>query len=790
MLKNHLKLAFRRLIKNRFYTLINLLGLSVGFASVLIIFLFVRKERSFDKFHSKLDRIEHLAIVTKRDNSAEKSTRTSGPILVALAPDYPSIEAYSRYEQAGVNRFVSDSTTSEEFAIGHSTFWVDSKFNEIFDFKLKYGQYPDFDNDLSAIMITESKAKVLFETGQNAIGRSVFSSFDKKEYIVKGVIEDIPESSSLRFDCLSSMTGAYPHVDGKPNFIEMWGNNIVNNVVLFKEGTTSEQKQLIANKLGNSYNTRATYQELPSSFEFQPFKEAHFDLATSDHFRDQTDESYLLIFSTIALVILFASLANYCSLTLSQSVERIKEIGVKRTVGASTMNLIGHYFFESLLLTSSAFILALILIEVSVPGMEDVINKSLGVELFSDIGLLFTCFGVVTVISFLSILYPAYIASRKGLSNFKAVGSSPLFGRTSFIYIVNCFQVAIFVFLLAATLFVNQQLDFVQNENLGFNKEHVLMVSVNTRESIFKKNELKASFVKSPYVQHAAIASSYPVEHARPRYAKKEDLNFIEYTADAEFLRVFDFDLIEGRPLENLEHHRNYTLVNETAVEALGYEEPIGKDFNGKEIIGVVADFHAESKRELIKPLSIRLFDADGYGWVLMRLKSENIQAAMDDVLERYEEVTGSSKITYRFFDEQYDKIYASEKVIKYLMQIFTGIALLISFFGVFGSSSYAVRRRVKEISIRKVLGANLIDLNRAINKSGLRYLFISALVAIPLSYWWINDWLTQFSYQINVGAFNYAPVLMITALLIIPAMLFQVVKVYHAKTVNYLKDE
>lgn len=203
-----------------------------------------------------------------------------------------------------------------------------------------------------------------------------------------------------------------------------------------------------------------------------------------------------------------------------------------------------------------------------------------------------------------------------------------------------------------------------------------------------------------------------------------------------------------------------------------------------------MADFHAESKRELIKPLAIRLFEHDGFGWILMRLKSDNIQAAMDDVLERYEEVTGSSKITYRFFDEQYDKIYASEKVIKYLMQIFTGIALLISFFGVFGSSSYTVRRRVKEISIRKVLGANLIDLNRAINKSGLRYLVISALVAIPLSYWWINDWLAQFSYQINVGALNYAPVLMITALLIIPAMLFQVVKVYHTKTVNYLKDE
>jgi putative ABC transport system permease protein len=517
------------------------LGLSVGFASVLIIFLFVKKERAFDKFHSKLDRIEHLAIVTERDGTAQKSTRTSGPILVELATDYPAIEAFSRYELSGGSKFVSDSTISEDLAISHSTFKVDSRFNKIFDFKLKYGQYPDFDNDHSAIIITESKAKALFETGQKAIGRSVFSSFNKEEYIVKGVIEDIPESSSLRFDCLTSLMAAYPSVEGKTSFIKMWGNNIVNNVVLFKKGVTREQRELVAHEIAESYNTRVVHQELPSSFEFQPFKEAHFDLVTNDHFSDQTDESYLLIFSTIALVILFASLANYCSLTLSQSVERVKEIGVKRTVGASTMNLISHYFFESVILTSSAFILALIIIEVSVPEIESVINKSLGVHIFSNLTLLSICFSAVVLVSFLAILYPAYIASRRGLSNFKALGSSALFGRTSFIYIVNCFQAAVFVFLLAATLFVNQQLDFVQNENLGFNKEHVLMVSVNTRETIFKKNELKAAFVKSPYVQHAAISSSYPVEHARPRYAAKEELNFIEYTADPEFLGVFWF---------------------------------------------------------------------------------------------------------------------------------------------------------------------------------------------------------------------------------------------------------
>lgn len=790
MLKNHLKLAFRRLIKNRFYTLINLLGLSVGFASVLIICLFLRKERSFDKFHSKLDRIEHLVRVTQRDNVEERSTATSGPVLLDVAPRFPQIEAFSRYRYSGYLSATADTSSVSRDKTNLRIFIVDPDFLKVFDFKLKYGNYPDFEKNPRSILITENKAKALFKTSHSAIGRSIFDA-QKKEFVVAGVLEDIPESSSLQFDMLSSIQDAYPSIEGKVNLIQMWGNNIMQNVVLFKEGTTESQKDTILEEIEEVYrNQTAAFSKLQSEFDFQPFSEAHFDLNMADGFYGKMDEYYLVIFSAIALVILFASLANYCSLTLSQSVERVKEIGVRRTVGASKTSLVGHFFFEASLLTTLAFVFSLILIELSLPTIEGLTGKPLGVDLFADIGLLFQCFLGVLVLSFASVLYPAYISSKKKLSDFKPFGGSSVFTKSSFIYFINGIQAAIFIFLLAATMFVNQQLDFVQNKNLGFNKDQVLMVSVNTRESYYHKEVLKEVFSKSPFVEYAAISMSWPTEKSSPRYAEKEQIDFIEYRAEAEFLDILDFQLIEGRTLENLDYHKQYVLLNETAVNTLGYEEPIGKEFNGKEILGVVADFHAESKRELIKPLAISLFEQDGFGWILMRLSTDNIQAAVADVLERYEGVTGSSKITYKFFNDEYDKIYASEKVIKYLMQIFTGIALLISFLGVFGSSSYTVRRRVKEISIRKVLGANLIDLNRAINKSSLSYLIISVLVAIPLSYWWINDWLAQFSYQINIGAVSYMPVVLITILLIIPAMLYQVIKVYHSKTISYLKDE
>lgn len=788
MIKNHLKLAFRRLIKNRFYTLINLLGLSVGFASVLIIFLFVRKERSFDKFHSKLERIEYLVKVSENNGQEVRSTHTTGPILEAVVDQIPQVEAYTRHMNGTlVTNTDSVLSTGEEVRI--SEFLVDQGFFEIFDFDLLIGHYPDFSSIPNGLLLTEEKADLLFGQSKLALGKPV-KDVQGKTFTVTGILKNIPENSSLQFGAISSLKFAYPENSSISHMLTKWFADSFENVMLFKEGVSDEDKERIKAAFDEIYMANRTDLSVPVSYDLFPFSEAHYSLQQSDSFQGQIDSYYLAIFSIVALIILFSSLSNYCSLTLSQSVERVKEISVRRTIGARKLHLVANYLMESLLLTSSSFVLALILTELSIPMLEGLVNRDLGIHLSDNVSLLLLLYAASLCGSFIAILYPVVQISSKKITQFKALGGHELFSGNRLIDIINAGQIAIFIFLLAATLFMKQQLDFVQNENLGFNKEQVLMVSVNTSESIFKKDELRDAFKKSPFVEYTAIAINYPTEKSPSKLAKEEGVDFIEYQAEADFLRIFDFQLLQGRALEDLEHHKQYVLLNETAVEALGYDEPIGKEFNGKEIIGVVADFHAESKRELIKPLAIRLFDNDGFGWILMRLKSDNIQAAMVDVLERYEEVTGSSKITYRFFDEQYDKIYASEKVIKYLMQIFTGIALLISFFGVFGSSSYTVRRRVKEISIRKVLGANLIDLNRAINKSGLRYLVISALVAIPLSYWWINDWLAQFSYQINVGAINYAPILIITTLLIVPAMLFQVIKVYHSKTVSYLKDE
>ena len=789
MLRNYIKVAFRRLTKNRFYTLINLLGLSVGFAAVLIIFLFVKKERSFDKFHTKLDRIEHLVTIISRASGETRTTSTSAPIVPEVITNFPQVEAASRYDIQGI-KTKSDSILSNGEDIRMSHAMVDQAFFRIFDFKLKWGQYPDFSKQPNAVVITDEKAKVMFGNSKAALGKT-FPGYDDKVYVVSGVIDNIPSASSIRFDMVSSLEYAYPEGSNSRYMLTLWGNDHIPSVFLFNEGVTSDQKEEVLNGIEKVYSQKAKNISNPISFGLQPFNKAHFDLDTNDRLNGQIDESYLLIFSAIAIIILISSLSNYCSLTLSQSVERTKEIGVRRVVGARRFHILGNYMIESFLLATVAFVFSLIITELSIPLLENTVNRSLGIEIFASVPQLAIIYSTAILISLISVLYPAIIISKKKINDFKDTVGGRVFSKNVVINIINGFQVTIFIFLLAATVFVNKQLSFMQNTNLGFDKENILMVSVNTRESIFKKDELKSEFSKSPFVDHVGVVSNYPREKGYEVLSKEEQLNFIEYKADAEFFDIMGFTLLEGRTLENLASHEKYVVINETAAKALGFENSVGETFNGQEIIGVMADFHAESKREPIKPLAWKLFEGgNGYGWVMMRVKGNDIQALMADINERYEAVTDSNKIVYQFFDEDYQKIYKSELVIKHLMEVFTVVALLISFFGVLGTSSYTVKRRLKEISIRKVLGANLFNLNNAINRSGVAWFLLGALIAVPASILWVKSWLAQFSYQTEITVFDYLPLLALSFVSILPAMLFQVVKAYHSKTVDYLKDE
>ena len=436
-------------------------------------------------------------------------------------------------------------------------------------------------------------------------------------------------------------------------------------------------------------------------------------------------------------------------------------------------------------------VLGLILAEIFVPQLELLLGRELGIQLFSTPQVLLIAYLFSIAVAMCSVLYPALIVSRKQLT--EARGSSrsmSIFNKSFFIDLVNGFQVAVFLFLIAATVFVNRQFEFIQNDNLGFEKDQVVIVNVNTQESIFKKDALKNEFANSPYVSSLSFAIGYPSKTGSPKFSEDLEMTYTEYQIESGYMNALGLELVDGRLLEDLEAHKKYTLINETAAIKLGGESAIGQKLNGREIIGVVKDFHFESKQEPIRPLALRLFDVDGFGNLIVKLKGSDTQAAMDDLLNRYDQVTGSTKFTYNFLDERYDRIYTSEMIILRIMSVFTIVALVIAILGVLGSSAYTVKRKIKEISIRKILGANMLEVTKATTNSGLVRMGLGALVALPLVYIWIDQWLNDFAYHIDVSVASFLPILAVSALIILPAMVIHTMLAFFTNTVNHLKEE
>ncbi|OEK04763.1 ABC transporter permease [Roseivirga misakiensis] len=784
MWTNYLKIALRRLIGNKLYTLTNLVGLSIGFAAVLIIFLFVQKEKSFDKFHDGNDRLYRLIRVTNSENADTRSVRTSAAISTFIKSDLPQIEAVTRYSNGGVVTY-PDSLTYNKQNVKLNIKRVDTDFFNVFSFGLLLGEYPDYELQPNSTVLTESLAKDIFGSTKKALGEKI--SIGKSQWTIVGVLEDVPTNSSIQFNIASSYVEANKQFPFK--FTD-WRVPSIETVYKFSKGITDEQKAEVLKKITEEHNLQDK-QGSNIQYASQAVKDIHFDVKLVDGVANKIDPSYLTIFSLIALIVLISSVTNYASLTLSQSVERVKEIGIRKTIGAEKWQLLLIYFVESLVLTSLSFVLGLIIVEALVPQLELLLGRNLGIDLFGSPSVLFGAYCVAILTALISTAYPALIVSSKNLTDLRGSAKrSSLFNKSFFIDLVNGFQVAVFLFLISATVFINKQFHFIQNENLGFDKDQVVVVNVNTRESIFKKEALKAEFAKSPYVSSQSLATTFPSQSRAVFYNKELDINYAEYQVEADYVNVLDLELIEGRMLEDIPSNKDYVLINESAAKVFSNASAIGKKFNGKEVIGIVKDFHFESKQSPIRPLAIRLFDNDGFGNLLVKLKGESPKEALADLLDRFDKVTGSTNFKYSFLDERYDRMYSSEMVILRVIGIFTSVALLIAVMGILGSSAYTVKRKIKEVSIKKVLGASLLDITSSINARGLLRMILGALVAVPLAYLCINNWLNDFAYHIDLELIAFVPIIGLAALVILPAMGIHTTRAFFANTIDHLKED
>lgn len=778
MLKNYLKVALRNIRKNKLYASLNILGLGVGLASFFVIYLFLQNERSYDTFHSKADRIYRVLVQQTDGGQVQEAAGLNAALAPAAAERIPEIEAYSRIETYGKQVLIPGRKDSLQYFQSLS---VDRGFVDFFELNFVRGSAGTSFLKPNSMLVSKTKEDAFFEG--DALNRTV--QVNGKEYLIEGVFADIPPNSSLKAD----MIVPFETIHARRLTDLNWNTSYFDQTFfLFSKGVDIDQVEEKINALAKENNVVAD-----RTYSLQSIYDIHFSLGLSDSLGEKTDEQYIYIFTIVAIFILACSVFNYVSLALSQSIERTKEIGVRKVVGAIKGQLYKQFISESALYVIMGFVIALVLVEVLVPQLESLLGRTLSTNLSNTPELLIPGFIFSVLVAGLAALYPAYIsAAQKVVSIFRGGGR---FKSHRLINAISVFQIGVFMILVSVAFTANRQMHFMQNENLGFDKENQLVIRMFSQGAAGKAEVLKNTLAQIPEVKASSFTSSVPSRVMGSTRFRGYDFSFVNFDVDADYLSTMGMQLKEGRNfLREDSDTANLVLINETAAAKLNFgETAIGKTIqNGQTkmtVIGVVNDFHWISKREEIGPTLFRKQTRER-GILVVKLQTDNLMETMDAIEAKYSEVTGGEVMGSSFLDAQIDSQYKQESIMIKMINTFTVIAALVAFIGLFGIAGYSARRRLKEMGIRKVLGAGFMSVQLALNKANFWKLALAALIAAPLIVYWMEDWLSSFAYRIALPTGLIITALLTASTVILLTAVFHSVKAFFINPVDILKDE
>lgn len=779
MLKNYLVVALRKIKRNKLYASLNILGLAVGLASFFVIYLFVQNELSYDGFHEKSDRI--YRVLEKDPYSPE--TKFNAGLNAALAKEaastLPDIEGVSRVETWSKQALVSGIKDSMQVFTGYS---VDEDFDEIFDIEYVRGDKSTSFKSPKSLIISEKLSERLFQG--DAIGR-VFK-VGSTNYTVDGVYKDFPKNSSFMADALFPFETA---MQWRKESFTSWNSSYFDQTFfLLKEGTNIDAFEEKLNALYLSH-----YEEGDREVKLQSLSDVHFSIGLNDSLGQKTDRQYIYIFSAVALFILVCSFMNYISLSIAQSFERAKEIGVRKVLGANKKSIYRQFLAESILVMSTACILAIVLVEVFIPSFETIISRELATSVKSSWQVWLQVFGLVAVTTLLSTSYPAFMASKSKVAELLKNGSLK-HTRQVFIEAFTVVQVVVFMILISVTFVFNRQMHFMQNENLGFDKENQIYISPFRTKLPEFREVLTNEFLKIPNVEAATSASSIPSRVMGSSRFKGYDFDVFNFNIDENYLDAMGMELIDGRNFVSTDRDSsNIILLNQAAADAIGFgNEAVGKIFDvggiQLRVVGVVSDFHFMSKMEPIKPVMFKLIRPNE-GLLMIKLSGDDMLGTINNVKAKYAQITGE-EMNLLFLEDQIASQYQQEKVMITMINVFTVLAAVVAFLGLFGIAGYSVKKRIKEMGIRKVLGADFISIQKTLNISNIKKLTLAVLIAVPLIIYWVNNWLASFAYQIDLPVELIAIALVLAFLVIISTVLVHSIRAYFINPVEVLKDE
>jgi len=794
MLYNYLKIAFRNLAKQKFYSGINILGLTLGIACCLLIFLFVQHELSYDTFHAKAKRIFRVQRVDY--GTFGKIPYVSGPYGPALAADFPDdVKATVRVMKANGLLSYGDKSFNE-----YNLIYADSNFFQVFTFPLVQGNATTALASPNTLVLSKSLAKKYFGS-ENPVGKLM--TMDKTDtYQVTGVMADVPSNSHLKFDLITSIQPV-----SRQEGFNVWRNNSMFTYVLLANPNRVKNLEakfpaFMDKYLGEAYKTWGGKMGLA----LEPLTDIYLNSGSNMDNAEHGSRSNVYIFSAIAVFILVIACINFMNLASARSVGRAKEVGVRKVLGAYKKNLITQFLSESTLLTFISVLLAVLLIILVLPYFNALAEKSLAVPFTNPLLYVFLV-GIALVVGLLAGSYPAFFLSSfqpvkvlKG--HLSASAGNPVLRQALVV-----FQFSISIFLIVGTMVIFRQMAFMQNKNLGFNKDQVITIPLDNSE-IYSRRQTFINQVKQlSGVKNVSVMSGEPGGfHDRYTFdiADKpgETWNFRTVFTDVDYVPAFAMKLAAGRNFSKSfpTDSTAAIMLNETAVKNLGWspQEAIGKEIMDKglpdsikyqrKVVGVVKDYHFSSLRETIAPLAILM--RNDHRVIAVRLASGNPKPILTAIEKVYAATAPQYPFAYSFLDEEFASQYKTEQKQGQVLTIFSVLAIFIACLGLFGLASYTTEQRRKEIGIRKILGASVSGIVTLLSTDFLKLVVLANVVAWPLAWWAMHHWLQNFSYRVDIGLIIFITAGVIALLIAILTIGFQAIKVAVANPVNALRDE
>lgn len=802
MLKNYFKIALRNLRKNKAFSFINIFGLAIGLTCFMLISVFVYNELSYDKYPANAKDIYRINLSVTGNGDVAVYPLVDVAVGEGIKNAFPEVKATTRLAPA--NDFIKyDDKQFKEKQIAY----VDSNFLKMFSIPFLEGNTKTALVQPNSIVISKAFAKKYFGSA-DALGKSLSVGTAGNLYKVTGIIDEVPENSHFHFDAFLSLSSW--HLTR-----QTWSNVVFYNYLLLNKNTDpkkleSKFPQLVAEHVVPEIQhdmgvSLAEAQKSVNTFAFslQPLTDIHLYSHTKYEMEPNGDIQYVYIFSALALFILLLACVNFTNLSTARAVKRAREVGIRKVMGSLKKQLIIQFLSESVLLTFLSMLIAFGLLFLLLPYFNQLANREIPFGLFINYKSILAMVSLIFITGIVAGMYPAFFLSSfntiKVLKGSSSQGSQKKLLRSSLVV----FQFFVSIALIIATIVVYQQLNYMQNKKLGYDKEQVLFLP---DAQLLGKNQtaFKQQLSQNKDVVATSISWSVPGlsrMNGTQVFPKNENGNGKEihaniYQVDEDYLKTLGIHLISGRNFsKDFPTDSSAVVINQAMVRELGWSgtNPIGKTIvrSGQKqfkILGVVNDFNYASAKEKVAPLMMML--GNNYGGLVIKIKTGNVKGFLADLKKQWDAFNPDGPLDYTFLDDNFAKLYASEIRTQHIFSAFALIALIIAGLGLFGLSAFMIEQRTKEIGIRKVLGASVQNVLLLVSKDFLMLVGIAFLISVPVTWWAMHHWLQDFAYRINIQWWVFALAGIVAILISVLTISFQAIKAAVANPVESLRSE